>query len=344
MAKNFSQAGSIKTFKEVAKASSEKAQIVTVKMIKNENLHNYKKNNEDLTNTIDLENSIKDLGFIDPIEITPFGNIEGHYTILSGHRRRAAGVKCNMNMFPCVIRNLNNQNDIENYVLLANSQRDSAKDPLLFPKRYKMHEQYLDSINFNGNYREEISKRLGVSKAQADRYNNMNKIILPVWDLIRQEIVGMSSVMPMASHNEKEQEEILDIINLAIHENIALTRENTKKIIDAYRLDIKNLDEIFNNYKKTEVLISNKSKQIIKEKNNKKDGNKILKQFNKLSNLLSNDYIITDEQSAKDIISASIEMCVTAIDEINKISKQNGMDYCLKNALEELNYKITNLN
>lgn len=244
MAKNFDKAGSAGTIKKVAKASAEKAQVIVIKMIKNDNLHDCPSNSEDIKDTSDLENSIRELGFIDPIEVTAFGQDEGEFMIVSGHRRRSAGVKCGMDMFPCIVKTFDNQNEVENYVLLANSQRDSAKDPLLFCKRYKMHEEYLKTVGFKGKVRDEVAKRLGISTPQADRYNTMNKVILPVWDMVRDEVVGMSSVLPMASHSEAEQADIYSIMQEALGKGVTLTRETVKQIVDGFRTGKKSWAEI----------------------------------------------------------------------------------------------------
>jgi len=107
------------------------------KLIDNSALIDYPNNGEDILYTADLENSINELGFTDPIEVTDYKMPDGQYMILSGHRRRAAGVKCGMTLFPCIIKTFENEKDIQNNVLLANSQRDSEKDPLLYCNRYK---------------------------------------------------------------------------------------------------------------------------------------------------------------------------------------------------------------
>ena len=246
MAKNFGSAGSARTIKDVAKASAEKAQVITVKMIKSECLVDYPKNYEDVQDTADLENSIKELGFTDPLEVTAFEQKDGVYMIVSGHRRRSAGVKCGITIFPCIVKSFRDELEVNNYALLANSQRDSAKDPLLFCKRYKMHEEYLKAENFDGKVRDEIAKRLGVSVAQADRYNTMNKVISPVWDMIRNELVGMSSVMPLASHTKEEQAEIYEIMQEAQSADVNLTRDVMKQIVERYREGQKTWEGIAN--------------------------------------------------------------------------------------------------
>lgn len=237
MAVNFKNAGSLKTIENTKKVEQEKAQVVALQYIRNENLIDNPKNGEDISQTADLEESMNQNGFTDPMEVTDFNMPDGKYMILSGHRRRAAGVKVfgGEYAFPCIVRHFNTAEEVQNYTLMANAQRDSAKDPCLFCARYKMHEQYLESIGFKGSKREEIAKRLGISVQQADRYNKMNDVILPVWDMVRAEIVAMSSVVALASRSESEQFEILGIMQEALAKDVTLTRDTMKSIVDGHK-------------------------------------------------------------------------------------------------------------
>lgn len=260
MAKNFGKAGIAKKIKEVEKLSAEKAQIITLQMINTENLLDYPRNGEDIEDTADIENSIREIGFTDPIEVTGYGMPDGKYMIVSGHRRRAAGVKTGMELFPCLVRSFNSDEEVRNYVLLSNSQRDTAKDPLLFVKRYKMHEEYLKESGYNGSIREEVAKRLGISVQQADRYKQFNKIILPVWDMVRNEEIGMSSVLPMATHTPEEQTEIYNIIVeciLSMEDGEKPNRKTVKMIIDKYRDGAKSWDDIADDIKVSNELNKN---------------------------------------------------------------------------------------
>ena len=227
------------------KKSSENAGIPYIQIILDEDLINYPNNDEDLTDTADLENSIKEVGFTDPIEVLKMDNDK--YMILSGHRRRLAGVKAGLKEFPCiVIPSLKTDNEIHNYVLLANSHRDSSKDPLLYCKRYKMHEAYLKASGFKGAKREEIAKRLGISLTQADRYNRFNQIIAPIWELVRKESVGMSSVLLMYTLPTEEQEEIYQIFLRVLEKEERINRETCELIIKKYR-DKENPENIVHN-------------------------------------------------------------------------------------------------
>ena len=235
MAKKFGESPIAKRFDEVAKDTMANANITSIKLIENSALEDYPENGEDISYTADIENSIAQLGFTDPIEVTDYNMPKGKYMIVSGHRRRAAGIKCGMNLFPCIIKSFDNNNEIRNYVLLSNSQRDSSKDPLLYCRRYKLHEQHLKSINFKGSVREEIAKRLGISVQQADRYNQMNKIIPSVWDLVRKNIAGMSSVLPMAAFSHKEQQDIFKLLKKSAESREELTRKKVRLIIESYK-------------------------------------------------------------------------------------------------------------
>jgi len=106
---------------------------------------------------------------------------------------------------------------------MTNSHRDSSKDPLLYCKRYKAHEAYLEDSNFKGNITEEIAKRLGISVQQAYRYNQFNRIISPVWDLVQDGTVAMTSVLGMSNYDKHDQEDILNILQDSIKRGEKLT-------------------------------------------------------------------------------------------------------------------------
>lgn len=235
----------INIVKEVSKNSEEKSNILTIKIIDNKDLFDYPKNNEDITRTEDLEVSIRENGFTDPMEVTDFGMESGKYMIISGHRRRRAGVKVGISKFPCIIRHFETEKELRNYVLLSNSQRDSSKDPLLYCKRYRMHMEYLSDYNLSkGEMREQIAKRLGMSTQQAERYDRFNRVIIPFWDLVREEKVGLSNLLPLATLSEDDQHELYKIIVQCIEKNIEPTRSRCKSIIDRYKDGIRDFNQL----------------------------------------------------------------------------------------------------
>lgn len=100
-----------------------------------------------------------------------------------------------------------------------------------------MHEEYLKEIGFKGSKREEIARRMNLRVAQADRYNQLNKVIFPLLDMVDKEVIGISHVTDsgLYTHAPEEQEEILQIINECLDNGVELTRPVAKKIVDSYR-------------------------------------------------------------------------------------------------------------
>ena len=241
MPKNFrSEEKNNKLIADVARKSALLAHTPKIIHVANESLLDYP-NNIAIGDTKDLEESILQNGFVTPIEATKFGCEEGKYVIVSGHRRRAAGVKVGETIFPCIIRTFASAVDLENYVLFANNNRDSAKDPFLFCALYDKHEKYLDSINFKGSKREEIARRLNLSLQQAKRYGALRKVIDPIRVMVADELVSMSSAVPIAAHDEHEQHEIYSIMTEC---DVQLTRDVVKLIVDCYRDGMRSWSEI----------------------------------------------------------------------------------------------------
>ena len=244
MAKNFSKGNS--AFAAAKAAESIMAKADEIKVLDVGLIDAYVDNNEDVSNIDDLITSMKENGFTDPIEVTNYGCEDGRYMILSGHRRYTAWTTLHNGKQPikCIVvdaAKFKADADVKNYVLMANSQRDSAKDPLLLVKRYREHEKYLNDIGFSGSIRKEIANRLGVSEAQADRYRNVGRCISEIQTLVYEEKIGMSTVDPIAPMSESEQKKFYNIIVDALADNDmkgSITRPQMTKMIKYFKLEM----------------------------------------------------------------------------------------------------------
>lgn len=241
MAKDFSKGK--KTFEAAKAAESIMAKVDEIKNLDVNVIEAYADNNEDVSNVEDLETSMKENGFTDPIEVTNYGCEDGRYVILSGHRRYTAWTRLHNGKQPikCIIvdaAKFKSPADVKNYVLMANSQRDSAKDPLLLVKRYKEHERYLNGINFDGNVRDEIAKRLGVSTQQADRYKQLGKCIPEIQNMVAEEKLGLSSAVYVAPLDSAEQKKFYQIMLDAIDDNTSITRTLITKMIKYFKMEL----------------------------------------------------------------------------------------------------------
>ena len=241
MAKNFKKAHS--AFAAAKAADSLMAKADEIKVLDVGVIDAYVDNNEDVNNIDDLIKSMTENGFTDPIEVTNYGCKDGRYMILSGHRRYTAWTELNNGKQPikCIVvdaAKFKSDADVKNYVLMANSQRDSAKDPMLLVKRYREHEKYLNDIGFGGNIRDEIANRLGISTQQADRYKTLGKCIPEIQQMVADEIIGMSIPQPIAPLDINDQKKFYAIMQDAIADGARLTRDYVKKMVDCFKLEL----------------------------------------------------------------------------------------------------------
>lgn len=235
MAKNFDRSVSAKAFGDVGRASAEKAKVIVLENIHTDNLVDHADNGESME-TLDLEFSILENGFTDPLEVTSFGMDRGKYLILSGRRRRAAGVRCGYTVFPCIVKNnINSVFKRDRYVLDANKTRDSENDPLLQARRYRKEKALLESSGFKGNYLKEIGERMNLSPSQVQRKDAMSRVVVEGWNMVAAGIAGESSVVPLAAHAAEDQQAIIVMFKECVKENGRLTRDMAQAIVDGYR-------------------------------------------------------------------------------------------------------------
>lgn len=237
--KKYENKASNDLFKNVAQKNDSKAKVTVLRMIPDEKLVDYPGNNEDVSYTADIERSIEERGFTDPLEVTTFGQPEGCYMILSGHRRRRAGRNKGMTEFPCLVKDhLTSEHEVEGYVRMANAGRNGESDPLLYVNRCINMANFLKKEKaagrFKGSIREEIAVRMNLSIPQVDRNLKMERVINPILDMIRSGVVGISSVVPIGTHPENVQEAMQGIMNEALLAGVELTRDVVKRIVDGY--------------------------------------------------------------------------------------------------------------
>lgn len=118
---------------------------------------------------------------------------------------------------------------------------------------YKEIYSNLEESGFSGNKRVEVAKRMGMSQAQADRYNAFGNLLPEIQNLMREHEVGMSSLLKISTHTYYEQKEIYDILLRAFKEDFSLTRDFVEHVVDEYRQGKTSWDTIkcsCNNYRK----------------------------------------------------------------------------------------------
>lgn len=232
---------------EVKSQESVKAKKQDIVNIDIDSLVPYPKNNEDVENIEDLLESMQKNGFTDPIEVTTYGMEDGKYQILSGHRRTAAWKKLNNGKVAIkaivVDKVFHDDNEVWNYVLMANAQRTEASNPMLIVQRYKEHSSYCQAVGIK-NIREEVAKRLNLSKQNADRYANLSKAIKEIAGLVFDGVVGVSSIQKICTKDEETQKKIYKILMDSRNDGKDLTRDFVNNLVDVFLKGFETWDSI----------------------------------------------------------------------------------------------------
>lgn len=98
-----------------------KAELIPIEKIKpNPNQPRTNIDNEEIT---ELVNSIKDVGVIQPILVTPRND---NYLLVAGSRRLEASKQANLTEIPCILQDLSDD-DLLRYALLENLQREDLE-------------------------------------------------------------------------------------------------------------------------------------------------------------------------------------------------------------------------
>lgn len=227
--------------------------------IKNEELINFFENEKmgyDCSYTKDLEQSIKKSGFTDPIEVAKISNKMddklkgdrecGKYMIISGHRRRAAGVKVGMKEFPCIIREgLTDYVKYRRAVLEANIHRGKGGSPLQIAKELNAWKEQLKLEKHKGDNRKYLAEIMGMSQGTIQRYGSLLKMDEKAQELVDKGYLSLSNVTKLGGMKENEQKEVLKVFDEYVEEQntelegdekyTLLTKDVVENIIDMYK-------------------------------------------------------------------------------------------------------------
>ena len=293
---------------EVKSQESVKAKKQDIVNIDIDSLVPYPKNNEDVENIEDLLESMQKNGFTDPIEVTTYGMEDGKYQILSGHRRTAAWKKLNNGKVAIkaivVDKVFHDDNEVWNYVLMANAQRTEASNPMLIVQRYKEHSSYCQAVGIK-NIREEVAKRLNLSKQNADRYANLSKAIKEPVNGIKEDIqelpasVNNSPAPEINKINEnKDKGEIQEVLlpdDSMDYESIDYEEETWENEESEDLLENGNSSNSSNssNSEALKSVLLNEKKEIKKEQ--KSISEKLIEKITSLNSFLETQYISNEE-------------------------------------------------
>lgn len=221
---------------EVKIKSNEVANEKKIIWIDNEKILDHPLNKEDITYVDDLIENIKKQGFTYELTVTSYGAPEGMYYIVSGHRRRKAGILAGYKSFPCIVKDYGSEEDVYEAILTGNGTRNSDRDPFFYSTRYEQWKDLLERQGYDGSIREEIALRLGCSVKQADKYRAFGNLIDEFKQIVRDGKCGRESLLTVAYMEKSEQRDFYGFLeNHEIFKEKHISSENIRSLINVFR-------------------------------------------------------------------------------------------------------------
>ena len=235
----------------------------------------------DENNLIDLTNSIKERGMIQPIIVRKSNDSEGKFEIIAGERRWLAAQRAGLHNVPVVITDADDLKSLE-FAIVENVQRHDL-NPLEEAQGYK---RLIDEFSYD---QEKVSKFIGKSRSHIA--NSLRLLNLP------EDVIKLIETQKLTAGHAKVLvglDNASFVANKIIEKNLSVRQAE-------------NFVKIFKNKKKSslikdtniialELSVSNKIGLNVDIKNNKRNKGKIsfeykdLDQLNKIIDIIKSHY------------------------------------------------------
>lgn len=180
--------------------------------------HPYKVKDDE--NMVDLVESVKTRGLIQPVLVRPIDN--GMYEMVSGHRRKRAFEIAGIEKIPARVQNLTRDEAILSMVD-SNLQRDEilpSEKAFAFKMRLEAMKRQgqrtdLTSSPLETKLRatEQIALEVGESRAQIDRFIRLTNLIPEMLDLVDDKKIAMRPAVEISYLTPEEQKNLADAID-----------------------------------------------------------------------------------------------------------------------------------
>ncbi len=235
----------------------------------------------DENNLIDLTNSIKERGMIQPIIVRKSNDSEGKFEIIAGERRWLAAQRAGLHNVPVVITEADDLKSLE-FAIVENVQRHDL-NPLEEAQGYR---RLIDEFSYD---QEKVSKFIGKSRSHIT--NSLRLLNLP------DDVIKLIETQKLTAGHAKI---LVGLDNASFVANKIIEKKLSVR-------QAENFVKIFKNRKKSsltkdtniialELSISNKIGLNVDIKNNKRNKGKIsfeykdLEQLNKIIDIIKSNY------------------------------------------------------
>ncbi len=206
---------------------------------------------------IELSNSIKEHGIIQPITVRKIGR--DNFQIISGERRYQASKIANINEIPCYIRIANDEEMLE-MAIVENIQRKDLNSIEIGLS----YQRLIEECNLT---HEQLSNKVSKNRSTITNFLRLLKLPIVVQKALRDSTISMGHARALLSFNSEQ--EILQAYNKILSENLSvrLTEQMSTKVKE----NKKNIKGILNRYEirmENNISFQFKSKVKIKKKLN----------------------------------------------------------------------------
>ena len=206
---------------------------------------------------IELSNSIKEHGIIQPITVRKIGR--DNFQIISGERRYQASKIANINEIPCYIRIANDEEMLE-MAIVENIQRKDLNSIEIGLS----YQRLIEECNLT---HEQLSNKVSKNRSTITNFLRLLKLPIVVQKALRDSTISMGHARALLSFTSEQ--EIIQAYNKILSENLSvrLTEQMSTKVKE----NKKNIKGILNRYEirmENNISFQFKSKVKIKKKLN----------------------------------------------------------------------------
>ena len=195
----------------------EKVRVVPLKYVDDFPDHPFRVHDDE--SMADLVHSIEMNGVMNPVIARR--KEDGHYELISGHRRKFACEKLGLELIPIIVRELSRDDAI-----IAMVDSNLHREHILPSEKAKAYKMKMDAMNRQGkrtdltscplgrklNSANEIAEQSAESERQIYRYIRLNELTPKLLDLVDEGKIGFRPAVELSYLTEEEQQDLLETI------------------------------------------------------------------------------------------------------------------------------------
>lgn len=211
--------------------------IINIPISQIRDYHNHTFYVHDDESMVELTDSVKKFGILEPLMVREIGNNE--YELISGHRRKMACEKAGIRTVPAIVKELEND-DADILMVDSNLYREYIS----LTEKVKSYRVKYEAIkNKTGSALEELAEESKLSLTQAHRYLRLSFLTDDLLEKIETKKITIDAGV-ILSQLPKESQQTLGIVLMA--EKVKISKEQAEKLLELEKYNSLNADSVRN--------------------------------------------------------------------------------------------------